>query len=59
AWSSSAAGGGYSENDKAQRSILCERSLRATKIGYRKKKQVNHDVTGIELGLSSYQNRTI
>ena len=31
-----------------QRSILCECSLRADKIGHRKKKHVNHDVTGIK-----------
>ena len=45
----SAAGGGSSENDKAQRSILCKRSARANKIGYRKKKHDGKsDVTGIK-----------
>ena len=38
-----AAGGRESESVQAQRSILCERSLRAIKIGNRKKK---HDCYG-------------
>ena len=38
-----AAGGRESESVQAQRSILCERSLRAYKIGNRKKK---HDCYG-------------
>ncbi|MBQ3118756.1 MAG: hypothetical protein IJC10_03230 [Clostridia bacterium] len=45
----SAASGGCSEDDMAQRSILCERSMRANKIGHRKKKHDGKsDVTGIK-----------
>ena len=47
AWSPSAAGGGYSEDDKAPWSILSENLFRTIKIGYRKTKHVNHDVAGI------------
>jgi len=38
----SAAGGRYSEGVQAQRSILCERSVRAYKIGNRKEKHDKH-----------------
>ena len=44
AWRLTAAGGRRREVDKAQWSILSERIVRAIKIGYRKKKHVNHDV---------------
>ena len=47
AWSPSAAGGGYSEDDKAPRSILSENLFRAVKIGHRKMKHDESDVVGI------------
>ena len=59
AWRLTAASGRGREVDKAQRSILSERSAGAIKIGHRKEKHDESDVAGLTPSWRSQKKRMI